>query len=68
MNFDAIRCYDKEEIPAVLERLSNEKSFVNLLGTVYTLRPKAVLKQRLKSFDNADDFQRIMVYPFLQYI
>ncbi len=68
MNFDAIRCYDKEEIPAVLERLSNEKSFVNLLGTVYPLLPKEVLKQRLKSFDNADDFQRIMVYPFLQYI
>ena len=68
MNFDSIRCYNKEEIPAALERLSNVKQFVNVLGTVYPLLPKDILKQRLTSFDNADDFQKIMVYPFLQYI
>lgn len=68
MNFDAIRCYDKEEIPAVLERLSNDKHFINLLSTIYPLLPKELIKQRLVSFDNADDFQKIMVYPFLQYL
>jgi hypothetical protein len=30
--------------------------------------PKDVLKKRLTSFDNANDFQKIMVYPFLQYL
>lgn len=68
MNFDAIRCYDKEEIPAVLERLSNDKHFINLLSTIYPLLPKELIKQRLVSFDNTDDFQKIMVYPFLQYL
>ncbi len=68
MSFDAIRCYDKEEIPAVLERLSNDKHFINLLSTIYPLLPKELIKQRLVSFDNTDDFQKIMVYPFLQYL
>jgi len=68
MSFDSIRCYHQEEVPAALERLSKNKLFVNILGTVYPLLPKEVLIQRLTSFDNADDFQKIMVYPFLQYI
>lgn len=68
MNYDAIRCYNNSEIPAVLERLSNDKQFINLLGTIYPLMPKDVLRKKLTSFDNANDFQRIMVYPFLQYI
>ena len=68
MNYDAIRCYNSEEVPAALERLSNEKQFVNVLSTIYPLLPKDVLKKRLTSFDNANDFQKIMVYPFLQYI
>lgn len=68
MSFDSIRCYDKKEIPAVLERLSNDKHFINLLSTIYPLLPKEVLKQRLVSFDNVDDFQKAIVYPFLQYL
>jgi hypothetical protein len=68
MKYDAIRCYNSEEVPAALERLSNEKQFVNVLSTVYPLLPKEVLKKRLTSFDNSNDFQKIMVYPFLQYI
>lgn len=66
MSFDSIRCYDKEEIPAVLKRLSNDKHFINLLSTIYPLLPKEVLKQRLVSFDNVNDFQKAIIYPFLQ--
>lgn len=68
MNFDTIRCYTGDEIPAALERLSKQKPFMNVLSTVYPLLPKEVLKQRLLSYNNAFDFQREMVYPFLQYI
>lgn len=68
MDFDSIRCYHQDEIPAVLERLRNEKQFINILGTIYPLLPKDVLKKRLTSFDNTNDFQKILVYPFLQYI
>lgn len=68
MDFDSIRCYHKDEVPAALERLSREKQFVNLLSTVYPLMPKEVLKKRLTAFDDVNDFQKVMVYPFLQYI
>jgi hypothetical protein len=68
MQYDQIRCYHREEVPAALERLTQQKQFMNVVSTVYPLMPKDVLKQRLLSFDNTNDFQRIMVYPFLQYI
>ncbi|MDO9633847.1 MAG: 1-acyl-sn-glycerol-3-phosphate acyltransferase [Paludibacter sp.] len=68
MDFDSIRCYHQDEIPAVLERLRNEKRFINTLGTIYPLLPKDVLRKRVTSFDNTNDFQKILVYPFLQYI
>lgn len=68
MNYDEIRCYNDAEVPVVLERLSNDKQFINVLGTIYPLMPKDVLRKKLTSFNNANDFQRIMVYPFLQYI
>lgn len=68
MNFDPIRSYTREEVPAALERLSQEKQFINLLSTVYPLIPKDVLKTKLLSFTEVNDFQREMVYPFLQYL
>ena len=47
MNFDTIRCYNNDEIPAALERLSNEKQFMKVLSTIYPLLPKENIKQRL---------------------
>jgi len=66
MNFDDIRCYNNDEIPAALERLSNEKQFMKVLSTVYPLLPKEAIKQRLTSFKTNIDFQKNMVYPFLK--
>lgn len=66
MNFDSIRCYNNDEIPAALDRLSGEKQFVNVLSTVYPLLPKEVLKKKLTGFKDAYTFQKEMVYPFLQ--
>ncbi len=68
MPFDHIRSYNREEVPDALTRLTQEKQFMHVLSTIYPLMPKEVLKQRMLSFDNTNDFQRIMVYPFLQYI
>ncbi len=67
-NFDEIRCYKNEEVHDALERLSNEKQFMKVLSTVYPLLPKEVLKQRICSFTTSYDFQKEMVYPFLQYL
>lgn len=68
MNFDAIRPYSNNELPAALERLSQNKQFLNVLSTVYPLLPKDVLRQRLKSFTSNTEFQKVMIYPFLQYL
>jgi len=68
MNFDAIRSYNDDEIPAGLERLSQNKQFMNVLSTIYPLIPKDALRQRLTSFKSKNDFQKIMIYPFLQYL
>lgn len=68
LNFDEIRCYANEEIHEALERLSNEKQFMKVLSTIYPLMPKDVIKQRLLSFKTNTDFQKELVYPFLQYL
>lgn len=68
MNFDTIRPYSNAELPEVLERLSQNKQFLNVLSTVYPLLPKEVLRQRLTSFTSNTEFQKVMIYPFLQYI
>ncbi len=68
MNFDAIRSYTNEEIPAALERLSQNKQFMNVLSTIYPLMPKDVLRQRLNSYTTKVEFQKDMIYPFLQYL
>ena len=61
-----IRCYYDEEIPAAFERLIEEKQFMKVVSTIYPLLPKELIKQRLTSFRSALDFQKGMVYPFLQ--
>jgi len=68
LNFEDIRCYNNEEVHEVLERLSNEKQFMKVLSTIYPLLPKEVIKQKLLSFHSNLEFQKELVYPFLQYI
>jgi len=67
-NFDEIRSFKNEEVHEVLERLSNEKPFMKVLSTIYPLLPKDVIKQRLMSFQSNYDFQKELVFPFLQYL
>lgn len=68
MNYDSIRCYNQDEIPAILERLSNDKQFINVLSTIYPLLPKDVLKNKLLGFRNVEELQTKMIYPFIQNI
>lgn len=66
--FDEIRCYGNDEIHSVLERLTNEKAFLKILSTVYPLIPKEIIKQRVLSFKTVFEFQKELIFPFLQYI
>lgn len=68
LNFDEIRCYNSAEVNPALERLSNEKQFMKVLSTIYPLLPKEIIKQRLLSYHTSLEFQKGMVYPFLQYL
>lgn len=66
MNFDEIRSYNPEEVPAAMQKLVEEKSFMKIAGTLFPLISKEQLKQKLLSFKNADEFQKDMIYPFLR--
>lgn len=66
--FDDIRAYTTDEFPDVMQRLSNEKTFIKLLSTLFPLMPKEQLKQRLLSFKNTDMMQQEMIFPFLKYL
>ncbi len=68
MNFDEIRSLYPEEIPAAMQKLVEEKPFMKVVSTLFPLMPKDQLKQKLLGFKNADDLQKEMVYPFLQYL
>lgn len=67
-NFDEIRCFYNEEVHEVLERLIEEKQFMKVFSTIYPLLPKDIIKQRLLSFQSNYEFQKEMIYPFLQYL
>jgi hypothetical protein len=66
--FDDIRCYYNNEVHPALTRLSEEKQFMKVLSTIYPLLPKDVIRQRLLSFKSTIEFQKELIYPFLQYI
>lgn len=68
MNFDEIRSYNPEEVPAAMQILTEEKPFMKVVSTLFPLMPKDQLKQKLLSFKNSDDLQKEMIYPFLQYL
>lgn len=66
MNFDDIRAYTDQEVPQVMERLVNDKQFINLLSTLFPLLPKDILKQQLLQVKSTQEFQERFAYPFLK--
>jgi len=42
-NFDNIRSYNTEEIPAAMERLCSQKPFMKVVSTLFPLMPKEQL-------------------------
>jgi len=68
MNFDDIQFYSDAEIPKVMERLLDNKQFINLLSTFFPLLPKDVIRQQLLTVNSKKDFQMRFAYPFLKNI
>lgn len=67
-NFEEIRAYTAEEVPAAMARLCNEKQFMKVVSTLFPLMPKDILRQKLLGFQSAKDLQHQLVLPFLQYL
>ena len=68
VNFDSIRCYNAEEMPVVLERLSNEPQFMNLFKIFLSQSSTGELKKLLLSYDNVHDFQKFLVNRFVKMV
>ncbi len=64
--FEDIRPYNSEEIQSVLGKITEEKSFMKIVSTIFPLMPKPLLKEKIKSFNNVDDFQKQMILPFVK--
>ncbi|MEM9050683.1 MAG: 1-acyl-sn-glycerol-3-phosphate acyltransferase [Bacteroidota bacterium] len=66
INFDDIRPYRDEEVPAVVERILQNKSFDNLLRYVYPKEPLELIKEEVKTVSTIEDFQIKVAYPAMR--
>ncbi len=65
-DFDDIRPFLPEELPAVYERLIADPEFRNAIETVYKDLPYEQVAQMMLSTKNNDEFQKICVAPMLK--
>ena len=65
-DFDDIRPFLPEELPAVYDRLLQDPEFLAALAYVFPGIPQDALAARMRSCPTNLDFQLTMVYPMLQ--
>lgn len=66
--FDEIRPYNDNELPAVFEALAVDRHFRKMAQYVYPNEPYEVLVQKMKACKTKLEFQKITSYPFIQKI
>ena len=64
-DFDDIRPFLPEELPAVYDRLLSDPDFISVLEYVYPHVPVDQLKAVMRSCPDNLEFQKKMVYPML---
>ena len=64
--FDPIRPFEPEELPAVYDRILADKQFQQVLAYLYPDVPKEALAQKMHACKTNLDFQKAFCYPFLQ--
>lgn len=57
-NFDDIRPYYEEEIPAAMHRIAESRSFPILASYVYPAEPIDEVRRRIAAYRTVDEFQR----------
>ena len=65
-DFDAIRPFEPEELPAVYERLLSDKQFQQVLGYLYPQVPLESIGQKMRSCRTNLEFQKAFCYNFLK--
>lgn len=64
--FDDIRPYTAEEMPAVLEELIDDETFRKVIGIVFPQLPFEAFVAKAHSCKTPLDFQKAFCYPFLK--
>ena len=64
--FDPIRPFEPEELPAVYDRILADKQFQQVLAYLYPDVPKEAIEQKMHGCKTNLEFQKAFCYPFLQ--
>ncbi|MCH2215077.1 MAG: 1-acyl-sn-glycerol-3-phosphate acyltransferase [Flavobacteriales bacterium] len=65
-NFEDIRPYRDEEVPEVVKRILQDKSFANLLRYIYPKECLETIKEEVRTVETIEDFQRKVAYPAMR--
>lgn len=68
VEFQSIRPYEDHEMHEVLERLKNEKTFLELIHFLYPDFSTEAFIKKLLSIDTIRDFQFQVIYPYVKEI
>ena len=66
IEFDDIRPFTPEELPAVLDELIQDPTFRHVIGIVFPQLPFEEFAKKAKSCKTPLDFQKAFCYPFLK--
>lgn len=66
IEFDDIRPFTPEELPAVLDELIQDPTFRHVIGIVFPQPPFEEFAKKAKSCKTPLDFQKAFCYPFLK--
>ena len=64
--FDPIRPFEPEELPAVYDRILADKQFQMVLAYLYPDVPAEAIAKKMHACKTNLDFQKTFCYPFLQ--
>ena len=65
LDFSPIRPYEDHEVHAVVERLKNEKTFLELVSFLYPAYSIDLFLEKLTSIRTVREFQSEIVYPYM---
>ena len=63
--FDEIRPFEAEDLPAAFERLSQQTQFQAVLAYIYPHVPFQVLMEKMKNCHSGLEFQKTFCYGFI---